>query len=205
MRDAVIYKRLWRSANKDRVNASRRAWRTRRGTLRNCAVCGRPFLSQVWRHGRPSAKYCSRRCVGLSSRGRYKAGTEATELPTRDDYLWAAGIFEGEGNCGSNRRCAYARVVQRDPWLTERFRALFGGTVTFRKGNHRALAGYRVWSLHGLRAQRFLRRIYFRLSPRRQLQVDKALEEADKWVGHLNKHSAISWDVSTDSSVQSAI
>jgi hypothetical protein len=98
---------------------------------------------------------------------------EAIETPCVTDIAWAAGIYEGEG-CITDRGTGI-QVSQRDRWLLDRLRSLFGGTVggpysqtdpttSNRKPIHR-------WILHGVRAQAFIVEIWPYLSPRRQKQL----------------------------------
>ena len=106
-------------------------------------------------------------------------GFEATEHPTTLDIAWAAGIFEGEG-CAStnNKNSNFAVVVQKDRWLIDRLRALFGGSirVVTRKPNASFKGGtYFEWNASGARARGFLMTVYKFLSPRRKEQVKFAL------------------------------
>ena|SRR5712692_10181546 len=107
--------------------------------------------------------------------GVSKPGREASLHPTPLDIAWAAGVFEGEGNCQHNNNSEYARVTQKDSWMLERFRDLFGGVVVPRgrdKGTH---TGFYEWRVTGARARGFLMTIYMFLSPRRKDQVRTAL------------------------------
>lgn len=70
-------------------------------------------------------------------------------------------------------------MEQGDPWILNRMRSLFGGTVTRRTGTIKLNGkeyrrGYH-WILSGARARGFLMTIYGLLSPRRQLQARLAL------------------------------
>ena len=102
------------------------------------------------------------------------------EHPTTLDIAWAAGIFEGEGYVGVpfakyGPRHPIVSVVQKDEWLTERLRILFGGTNK-RYGKDRRIYSY--WRLTGARATGFLMTIYKFLSPRRQQQIRDAFEKS---------------------------
>ena len=113
--------------------------------------------------------------------GRMKPGLEATEHPTTRDIAWAAGVFEGEGCVSFERGSARAHVAQKDEWLLERLRALFGGTIGKRihvvtplgKPTERS-----DWKISGARARGFLMTIYVFLSPRRQAAIREALTKS---------------------------
>ena len=103
--------------------------------------------------------------------GRRDPRLAPTEKATRDDIVWAAGIFEGEGSSYLGRRSsAIVCVPQKDRWLPDRLRALFGGNVYKEKKRIQF-----HWQACGARARGFLMSIYGLLSPRRQEQVRKAL------------------------------
>lgn len=92
---------------------------------------------------------------------------------------WAAGIYEGEGSCGPNatsRARIHAEVVQKDRWILERLRELFGGSIVTHDGerNGKRFEGF-AWLATGKRARGFLMTIYSFLSPRRRAQVKTAL------------------------------
>lgn len=89
------------------------------------------------------------------------------------DIVWAAGIYEGEGSCFSSQpRNVTVTVSQKDRWLLDRLRSLFGGTVHTEDRKSRA-GGAHEWKTHGIRAVDFLTEIYLYLSPRRQAQICK--------------------------------
>jgi len=105
--------------------------------------------------------------------GRMKPENAPTEQAQAHDIVWAAGIFEGEGSCqrsGRGKGTQTLYVPQKDAWVVERLRALFGGRLT----QPPSVGVYR-WTLTGARARGFLLSIYGLLSPRRQIQVRKAL------------------------------
>lgn len=111
-----------------------------------------------------------------------KPGVEAREHPTVRLIAWAAGIYEGEGTCyGDAHGTIHAQVVQKDPWLIERFRDLFGGAV-YPKATPAEIMGRPsptrsiwAWRASGARARGFLMTIYIFMSPRRKAQIRKAL------------------------------
>ena len=96
--------------------------------------------------------------------GWRKKSLDSTASPSVHDLLWVAGIFEGEGSFGP----AQIEITQKDPWILDRCKSLFGGTVAAYK-----VAGYRQhvinrWTAHGSKARGFVMTIYQILSPRRQ-------------------------------------
>lgn len=135
-------------------------------------------VGMSWRHVLKrlrEAGYTARR----AGRGRWMdSRLSPTEHPTVHDLCWAAGIYEGEGSCIVRRKSdanhsAAISVAQKDRWLCDRLRALFGGTV----GVSTAKTGetYHYWRLTGMRARGFAMTIYKFLSPRRQARIREAL------------------------------
>ena len=107
---------------------------------------------------------------GQSRLGECKAGLEATKHPTVRDIMWASGIFEGEGNCTDHN--AGISVGQKDRWLPDRLRTLFGGSV----GEHHVHRGdqhftHFTWKACGARGRGFLMIIYQFMSPKRQMEI----------------------------------
>jgi hypothetical protein len=122
-------------------------------------------------------------------RARYIDPKQApSEHPTTRDIAWAAGIIEGEASIVDANEL---RVVQKDRWLCDRLRALFGGYVT--EAAHKARwnipAGkYWVWNISGARVRGLSLSIYSFLPPRRkaQLKIQQAFTtripgRANKW------------------------
>lgn len=104
--------------------------------------------------------------------GKLSDKTAPSKSPTRDDIVWAAGIFEGEGTCRdqTGNGSPQASVSQNDSgWLTNRLESLFGGTSTKYNKTWK-------WTVCGSRARGFLLTIYTLLSPQKQEQVKSALE-----------------------------
>lgn len=103
---------------------------------------------------------------------------QPTLRPTLVDIAWAAGVYEGEGSTDYHSRATRVTVTQKDGWILHKFRALFGGSVRY-EGRHTLYRGeYRGnhrWYLRGSRARGFLLTVFSWLSPRRRLQVRKAL------------------------------
>ncbi len=166
-----------------------------------CEKCGRDYLAFPGNKGR----FCSRKCywdTGGNSANRKDfrdPRLNPSEQAMDPDYIWAAGVYEGEGTCHGNQwtwkdgrvtTSPALRVNQVDPWLCNRLRSLFGGSVRLRRNGHGNGVGnadvihprpYEIyeWNLNGARAREFLRAIYDRLSPRRQGQVRKAFGLSD--------------------------
>lgn len=98
-----------------------------------------------------------------------------TELATRDDIIWFAGIFEGDGNA-SKTSTEIVCVGQKERWLLDKCRALFGGSVHLReRQGFDKRANHYMWQVTGARARGLLQSIYGLLSPRRQAQVEETL------------------------------
>lgn len=95
--------------------------------------------------------------------GRQLASREALEL----DIAWAAGIFEGEGSTNRTANSSVVRISQKSPWILSRIREMFGG--------HLGYYAIYAWQACGDNARRFLMAVMPYLSPRRRLQVDRAL------------------------------
>lgn len=93
-----------------------------------------------------------------------------TAEPTRDDVLFFAGFYEGEGSaCGHKTGGTIVQVPQKDPEVLYRARSLWGGSIRQPSGRD-----VRVWVLTGDRARRFLQAIYPHLSSRRKEQIERA-------------------------------
>lgn len=96
-----------------------------------------------------------------------------TQSPSMLDIAWAAGIYEGEGSVSGknhNRTSTTVVVTQKDTWLLERLKQLFGGT-TYKI----ASAPCSRWTLSGPRGRGFLYTIFPLLSPRRRAQIKDVL------------------------------
>lgn len=86
------------------------------------------------------------------------------------DIIWAAGIFEGEGHARRAPTTEQVIIGQKDRWLCDRLRALFGGNVHYRPRDDAF-----VWIATGARARGFLMSIYQMLSPRKRAQIRETL------------------------------
>lgn len=110
---------------------------------------------------------------GLSYNWDIRPELRPTIRPTNYDIAWAAGIYEGEGSLqchGPNG--IQVRVGQKEFWLPERLRDLFGGSTLERQMNDQPFS---EWHISGARARGFLLTVYGFLSPRRQGQIRGAM------------------------------
>ena len=79
-----------------------------------------------------------------------------TAEPTRDDVLFFAGFYDGEGSaCKQGKKSIVVQVPQKDPELLCRARSLWGGSIRQPFGRD-----VWVWVMSGDRARRFLQVIY---------------------------------------------
>lgn len=93
-------------------------------------------------------------------------------MPTREDYAWAAGLFDGEG-CLSGKRLV---LVNTDKELVDRFERIFpGGTwkTIEPKGNHKLRYDYTLASFHLV--QNAIACMWGWLSIRRRTAAEKLL------------------------------
>ena len=93
-----------------------------------------------------------------------------TAEPSRDDLLFFAGFYEGEGSASPTRNGGcIVQVPQKDPEVLFKARSFWGGSV-------RPISGRDCWAwmITGDRARLFLQAIYPFLSTRRRGQVDKS-------------------------------
>lgn len=99
---------------------------------------------------------------------------ERTVVPTTLDIAWAAALYEGEGSFRFGKTAARGQVyiVQKDTWVLERCKALFGGKVSRRTLHGKDVCS--VWQINGPRANGFLMTIWKFLSPRRKEQIFSA-------------------------------
>jgi hypothetical protein len=114
---------------------------------------------------------------GVRAHGQSK-GRAVTNL----EVAWAAGIFEGEGSCNPvPPRGKYTvprqmvGVSQKDPWLLERLKDMFGGHIYLKSDRRNPSPLYR-WQIDGPRGRGFLLTIYPFLSPRRKEQIMRTLK-----------------------------
>jgi len=92
--------------------------------------------------------------------------------PTDAEIMWAAGFYEGEGNCSykSNNKCPSIRIVQKDPWSLDKLLEIYGGKINIYRQSYSGRT-YPMWQIHGARARKFIEDVFDYLSPRRQAQI----------------------------------
>lgn len=153
---------------------------------RACRVCGKTFFVRNNAADR-SQRSCSKVCA---TKSRHIRGWKPNNLsvdwnknlalrpiwhPTTHDIAWAAGIYEGEGSLATAKHSPnhiQINVGQKERWLTDRLRDLFGGSVCERQMNGQP---FYTWLVSGVRARGFLLTIYTFMSPRRQDQIQAAM------------------------------
>lgn len=148
-------------------------------------VCGKDVIRGKDSLYPDSSCGCQKRNPGNTKKlGWMKPGLEPTEHPTVRDIIWAAGIYEGEGwpnfTDGARGRVPSLQVgiTQKDRWLLDRLRSLFGGAVRERLPKTRLNPQGQYyesricdWYISGTRARGFLMTIWQFLSPRRKAQL----------------------------------
>lgn len=105
---------------------------------------------------------------------------EIFPLPVREEVIWAAGFFEGEGSVA--QRSLLAGQVNR--WPLERLVQSFGGKIGDkpRPGRDENQQPCWQWAICGEQARMFAALIYPHLSPRRQQQIDDKFITEEKRV-----------------------
>ena len=92
------------------------------------------------------------------------------------DFFWAAGFLEGEGCFFCNPYIVLdCCQVQLEPLA--RLRAIIGGTIKLRQKRKPEHSPIHVLRLYGKSAARWMQALRPVMSPRRQAQIDKALEK----------------------------
>ena len=104
-----------------------------------------------------------------------RSSSAPTLHPTAKDIAWAAGIIEGEGSVWKAPKCHFGQgikltVVQKDAWILEKLRNLFGGKVGSQKSTYGPPSRLPKWAISGPRAYGLTMTIYQFMSPRRQEQ-----------------------------------
>ena len=104
-----------------------------------------------------------------------ETGVEKPSLAYREEILWAAGFFEGEGTVALRS----VMVAQVDLWPLERLLNTFGGSIGTkpREGKGKRQPCWQ-WFICGEQGRLFVELIYPHLSPRRRKQID------DKFITH---------------------
>lgn len=99
--------------------------------------------------------------------------------PTREDIIFAAGFYEGEGCvCVVNKKRVNGKAIavvigQKDPEILYRLRDLFGGGVYIRKNSGANKIKLHAWVMSGYLAKPFLRQVFQYLSTRRKEQIER--------------------------------
>lgn len=102
---------------------------------------------------------------------------------TPNGLHWAAGFLEGEGTFGFRGATAAIHAAQTEnPAPLGRLLALFGGSVTIHRQGSSRRRGLRardgeMWTVRGSRARGVMMTLYSILSPKRQQQIRKALNQ----------------------------
>lgn len=108
--------------------------------------------------------------------------------PSTLDIAWAAGIYEGEGNCtpiiykdGHRKPSLRVSVCQKSPEILYKLRDMFGGSVYERQGikTKASKSGFTdicTWYVYADRAYGIALTLFSFLSCRRREQIKKALE-----------------------------
>lgn len=151
---------------------------------KQCEFCGKEFLTGGFGRPRYSRRFCSQSCStqfkyregilkGGSKKGHHIKWSDpnlaATEHPTTKDIAWLTGVFEGEGSFLYTRQgLPSLSIAQKDRWILDRIKALFGGSVGRYGDKH-------SWHIHGSRARGVIMTMYKFLSPHRQEQAGRIL------------------------------
>lgn len=141
----------------------------------SCGECGRAFDAPASKQRRFCSIICLNQFRSKIVTARHFANCTPTERPTFKDIAWAAGIFEGEGyvqRTGEGAGYLRITIAQKDQWLIDRLRAMFGGRARFirKYENSPTSRAYHRWECNGARAMGFMLTIFSFLSPRRQKQ-----------------------------------
>lgn len=124
--------------------------------------------------------------IQLTSRlGRNDPKLAATRSPESVEIGWAAGLYEGEGSCSvrshdNGKHGMQILVCQKERWVCDRLREMFGGSVSHYNHHRNSLRPYptnmHVWRATCSRAMGFAMTIYRFLSPHRQERIRQALK-----------------------------
>lgn len=149
------------AACRDCLQASaRRRWAARRRATGIPCLCGCGQYPVTIK-----ARYVLGHFHPRGTLGRIRSAP-ATVHPSVLDIAWAAGIYEGEGSAGYSG----ISVSQSDRWILDRFKELFGGTVSYERSIE-----MHFWRASGARARGFLMTIYGFLSPWRRIKAADAI------------------------------
>lgn len=81
---------------------------------------------------------------------------------TVKDIAWAAGVYEGEGNCNKHQ----ITIAQKETWLLYKLQDLFGGSIGIHKTTKISYL-----SMSGINARQFALCIFTFLSPHKRKQI----------------------------------
>jgi hypothetical protein len=96
------------------------------------------------------------------------------------DLGWLAGFIEGEGSFAWNKNprrgggCLVVTADQKQRLPLDKIVLLLGGTIYLRTDKDRNIF---VWQIRGEHAARVMMTLYGLMSPRRRMQIAKALSE----------------------------
>jgi hypothetical protein len=109
---------------------------------------------------------------------------EPSKIPTDVDIAWAAGFLEGEGcfkrtNVNETKfgQSVTANQVHKPP--LDKLQEVFGGSLMLRNERRDNQSDIWVWAVSGKNARALMCLLRPHMSPRRQGQIDKALETLD--------------------------
>lgn len=125
-------------------------------------------------HRRNVCPSCSRKAIRKAPNAKLAPIIKPSIL----DIAWAAGVWEGEGNCTAvNEQWFRVSTAQKDPYILHKLRDLFGGSVNkYECTSYKYPTHIHTWYLYGSRAHGFIQTIFTFLSPRRREQVKKAIQ-----------------------------
>lgn len=121
--------------------------------------------------------------------------------PTRDDIVYAAGFYDGDGSCagrtkhGKKSNGVSVSITQKDRKVCEWFCARFGGSIGISAKvtwGRKEPTTYYVWRIGGPRAHGFLLTIFTKLSQRRKEQIKAALSRVTPDVSHTESTTSTS-------------
>lgn len=151
--------------------------------MKCCPMCDEiKSMAHFHKGGTTYCKKCCRVYAQKWHQKNYVAHPRIYEVPdhikptrcaNKDDILWAAGFFEGDGSFGGSGTTASA--AQKNRWPLDKLKEVFGGTVNSYELKDANTKGesvwYYRWSLCGPLARSFGVNIYPFVSPRRQEQI----------------------------------
>jgi hypothetical protein len=111
--------------------------------------------------------------------------TDPIIIPNEKFIWWAAGFYEGEGFVinYSKTKLFFVSIKQKNLWPLELIKERFGGSIYFVKTKKLDQSDnyINIWKLSSSRAVNFLASIFNLLSPKRQEQIIRKLEESTEY------------------------